>query len=243
MLARISVLAALALLAAPARAQTQTDPASVFGKKTITIYVGNTAGGNYDLMARLTSRHLGKHIPGRPEVVVSNMNGAASLTAVQYLDTRAPRDGTVLHVPAQDVALSQALGRDGVDFNVTNFNWIGRMAPSIDFTVTWHTQPVKTIEDAKTREVTAGATGGSTSSQYPKAMNALLGTKFKIIMGFKSVNEENVAIERGEIHGRGGTIGRRNDSSHNPMTDIAYLTGPNSADCTPPRNSGKPANR
>ena len=118
------------------------------------------------------------------------------------MNSVAPKDGTVLHVPAQDVALSEALGRDGVEFKVTSFNWIGRMAPSIDFTVTWHTQPVKTIEDAKRRETTLSATGpNSPTSVNPSALNALIGTKFKLISGYKSNAEMSAAMEKGETEG------------------------------------------
>ena len=189
--------AALATIATSAFAQ---EP--FYKGRTISIVSPADPGGSYDLYARLLTQHMMRHLPGTPSAVVQNMPGAGGIRAINYLYNIAPRDGTALQVPAQDVALREALGRDGVDFKVTNFNWIGRVAPSVDLTVTWRTSGVKSIDDARKREVTLSATGpNSPTSVNPSALNALIGTKFKLISGYKSNAEMSAAMEKGETEG------------------------------------------
>jgi tripartite-type tricarboxylate transporter receptor subunit TctC len=170
--------------------------------KTITLLIGYTPGGTYDAYGRLVARFMGEHIPGKPAIVPRNMPGAASRVAAAHLANVGPRDGTMLATADQSLALAQAMG-EKLQFDVTKFTWIGNPSAGNNTTVTWHTTGVKTIADARTREVTMGATGGSTSSQYPKAMNTVLGTKFKIITGYPGGNDINLAMERGEVGGRG----------------------------------------
>jgi tripartite-type tricarboxylate transporter receptor subunit TctC len=170
--------------------------------KTITLLIGYTPGGTYDAYGRLVARFMGEHIPGKPAIVPRNMPGAASRVAAAHLANVGPRDGTMLATADQSLALAQAMG-EKLQFDVTKFTWIGNPSAGNNTTVTWHTTGVKAIDDAKTREVTMGATGGSTSSQYPKAMNSVLGTKFKIITGYPGGNDINLAMERGEVGGRG----------------------------------------
>jgi tripartite-type tricarboxylate transporter receptor subunit TctC len=187
-------------------------PGDCFGQQTvegfyrgrrIDLVIGYSPGGTYDLYARLVARHLGNHIPGRPLIVPRNMPGAGSRTAVTWVYGIAPKDGTVLATADQSLALQQAAGDKRLQFDTTRLAYIGNPNVENNTTVTWHTSGVKTIEDAKRREVTMGATGGSTSSQYPKAMNALLGTRFRIILGYPGGNDINLAMERGEVDGRG----------------------------------------
>src|SRR4051794_14329106 len=134
-------------------------PDSFYRGKTVTIISPADPGGSYDLYARLVANHIRRHIPGQPAVIVQNMTGAGGLRALNYLASVATRDGTNLQVPVQDVALSEVLGREGVRYKASAFAWIGRVAPSIDLSVTWHTATVRTIDDAKTQEVTVAATG------------------------------------------------------------------------------------
>ena len=131
------------------------------------------------------------------------MPGAGSRAAATWVYNVAPRDGTVLATADQSLSLQQAAGDKRIKFDTTKFIYIGNPNVENNTTATWHASGIKTIEDAKRREVTMGATGGSTSSQYPKAMNALLGTKFKIILGYPGGNDINLAMERGEVDGRG----------------------------------------
>src|SRR3712207_3260388 len=193
------VLLALHGFGSPARADAVAD---FYRGKTITLLIGYTPGGTYDAYGRLVARFMGDHIPGKPTIVPRNMPGAASRVAAAHLYNVAPRDGTMLATADQSLALAQAMG-EKLQFDVTKFTWIGNPSAGNNTTVTWHTSGVKTIEDAKAREVTMGATGGSTSSQYPKAMNSVLGTKFRIITGYPGGNDINLAMERGEVAGRG----------------------------------------
>jgi tripartite-type tricarboxylate transporter receptor subunit TctC len=198
----LGVLAALAVAICAGQASAQSVEEFYRGKK-IDMIIGYSPGGTYDLYARLIARHLGNYIPGNPSIIPRNMPGAGSRTAAMFVYNVAPKDGTVLATGDQSLAVQQAMGDKRLTVDTTKFNYIGNPAEENNTTATWHTSGVKTIADAKVKEITMGATGGSTSSQYPKAMNALLGTKFKIILGYPGGNDINLAMERGEVHGRG----------------------------------------
>ena len=200
---RIAIFVAALLAGWPGPASSQQSVEDFYRGKRIDMIIGYSPGGTYDLYARFVARHLGNFIPGKPLIIPRNMPGAGSRTASAWVYNIAPRDGTVLATADQSLALQQAVGDKRINFDTTKFNYIGNPNVENNTTVTWHTSPVKTIDDAKRREVTMGATGGSTSSQYPKAMNVLLGTKFKIILGYPGGNDVNLAMERGEVEGRG----------------------------------------
>ena len=172
------------------------------GKK-IDLIIGYSSGGTYDLYARLVARYLGNYIPGKPLIVPRNMPGAGTRAAANWVYNVAPKDGTVLATADQSLSLQQAVGDKRINFDTTKFIYIGNPNVENNTTAAWHASGIKTIDDAKKREVTVGATGGSTSSQYPKAMNALLGTKFKIVLGYPGGNDVNLALERGEVDVRG----------------------------------------
>lgn len=173
-----------------------------FAGKTITILSPADPGGSYDLYARLVAAHIGRHIPGQPSAVVQNMPGAGGLRALNYMASLAPRDGTYLQIPVQDIALSEVLGREGLKYKASAFNWIGRIAPSIDLSVTWHTSKVRSMEDARKTEFTVAATGpNSPTSVNPTVLNALTGTKFRVIQGYISNAEMSAAMEKGETDG------------------------------------------
>src|SRR6476620_2057947 len=177
--------------------------ADFYAKKTVTIAVGSSAGGNYDLYARLVARHIGAHIPGKPLVVVQNLPGAGSRRLANVLANVGPHDGTMIGLPNQGIAMDQALGTEGVQFDARKFHWIGSTIEEVNVFWAWHTYPVRTIEDAKLHEFVAGATGpGSPTTFYPKIMNTLLGTKFKVVAGYPGSNELDLAIEKGEVGGR-----------------------------------------
>ena len=180
------------------------DPIEDFYRnKTIDMVIGYSPGGSYDLYARLVGRFLGDFIPGKPRVVIRNMPGGGSRVAAAYVYNVAPKDGTVIATGDQSLAVEQAMGDKSLVIDVNRFQYIGSPITENNTLVTWHTSGVKTVEAARQREVPVGATGGSTSSQYPKAMNALLGTKFKIIMGYPGGNDVSLAMEKGEVMGRG----------------------------------------
>lgn len=203
--ARITALTSTALalgfaFAAPAAAQT---PEQFYENRKMDMVIGYSPGGTYDLYARLVARNLSNYIPGSPNIVPRNMPGGGSRTAVAWLVNVAPKDGSVLMTADQSLAIAQALGDPQVRVDVRQLNYIGNPARENNTTAAWHTSGIKTIQDAMEQEVTVGATGGSTSSQYPKAMNALVGTKFKIILGYPGGNDINLALERGEVAVRG----------------------------------------
>jgi tripartite-type tricarboxylate transporter receptor subunit TctC len=197
---RTALVAALvALRAAPLCAQPVEQP---FAGKTITIYVGYTAGGSYDLYGRLISRHLGEHLAGRPTVVVQNMPGAGSLKAANYLYEVAPRDGTALGIVVESTALEQALANPAAQYDAAKFTYVGRVATSNNIFMMWHSAKVQSIADAKvTPALLAGTGPGSIAETIPKLLNAFLGTKFKLISGYPASTEAMLAMERGEVDG------------------------------------------
>jgi len=199
----LSLAVAIAFVLPSVAAADDNATAAFYGKRTVTIAVGFSAGGNYDLYARLVSRHIGKHIPGNPTVIVQNMPGAGSRRLANTLANVGPHDGTMIGLPNQGIAMDQALGTDGVKFDARKFQWIGSPVEDNNVFWGWHTNPVKTIEDARQREFVVGATGpGSPTTYYPRIMNDLLGTKFKVVSGYPGSNELDFAIEKGEVGGR-----------------------------------------
>jgi tripartite-type tricarboxylate transporter receptor subunit TctC len=188
-----------ALLACgPAPAQAQP----FYQGKQLTIIVGFTSGGTYDATARLIARHLGKHLAGNPGVVVRNMPGSGSLVATLHLHNAAPKDGTTLAVVGGGVVLEPLLGNARAKYDARQFNWIGGRTPDNFICATWGKVPVKTIVDVTKRETVVGATGpGSRTLTYPKALNELIGARFKIVSGYPGGNEITLALERGEVEG------------------------------------------
>jgi tripartite-type tricarboxylate transporter receptor subunit TctC len=180
--------------------------ADFYRGKTINVLIGVGVGGEYDLQARLVARHIGKHIPGNPSVVAQNMTGAGGLKMTNYLYTIAARDGTNIGMIANAFPALQATGFPGIQFDAGKMQWLGAMAPSVETMAVWHATGIKTIEDARKREIVAGATArGAITYTYPSLMNELLGTKFKIITGYTGGNEINLAMERGEVEARNNT--------------------------------------
>ena len=193
------------LLAAPmpARAQAVAD---FYRGKTVNVLIGVGVGGEYDLQARLVARHLGKHIPGNPTVVPQNMTGAGGIKMANYLFAQAARDGTSIGMLGNNFAATQAVGGQGVQFDVARFRWLGTIAPVVETLAVWHAAGIKTIDDARKKEIVAGASGkGAITFIYPSMMNEFLGTRFKIVTGYAGGNEINLAMERGEVEARNNT--------------------------------------
>ncbi|MDB5507764.1 MAG: Tripartite-type tricarboxylate transporter, receptor component TctC [Hyphomicrobiales bacterium] len=197
----LACLVAAAALLAPLGAQAQD--AEFYRGKTIDLYIGYAPGGGYDTYARLVARHLGEFLPGKPRIVPKNMAGGGGRVLAGYIYNVAPKDGTALATADQSLVLQQAIGDPTIQFDVNKFVWIGNPSADNNTAVTWHTTGVKTIDEAKQKEVIVGATGPNTSAQLPQVMNAILGTKFKIVSGYKGGNEMNLAMESGEIGSRG----------------------------------------
>jgi tripartite-type tricarboxylate transporter receptor subunit TctC len=170
--------------------------------KTISLVIGYPPGGANDVYARLLAQYLGQYIPGHPAVVPQNMPGAGSFVAVNNVYNAAPKDGLTIGLGAPTLALDEKLGTKGVHFKTAQLNWIGRLNPLINIVMTWKTCPVKTIAQAERTQVTLSGTGaGSTVSIYPTVLNNVLGTKFKLVMGYSGSREAMLAMERGEVEG------------------------------------------
>ena len=185
---------------APAFSQEAGD---FYRGRKMDMVIGYSPGGNYDLYARFIARHLGDFIPGSLIIISRNMPGGGSRTAAAWLYSVAPRDGSVLATFDQALPIAQALRDPSLRFDVKEFNYIGNPARENNTVTAWHASGVKTIRDALEREVTVGSTGASTSTQYAVAMNALIGTKFKLVTGYPGGNDINLAMERGEVAVRG----------------------------------------
>ena len=189
----------------PATAQTVEQ---FYTGKTISFIVGAGAGGSYDIYARALANHIGKHIPGKPVVVVKLAGGVGGGigTSVQVEHT-APKDGTTIGMTQQTNVTSQ-LTETAVagKYDISKWRWIGNMAPLRNFAGVWHTAPAQTLDEATRSEVIMGATGrNSPTFTVPQALNEILGTKFKFVLGYNGAADLNLAMERGEIQGRGAS--------------------------------------
>lgn len=199
------ILCATACLAICTQAASAQGVADFYKGKTVQIVVGFGVGGGYDLYARALGRHLGKHVPGNPNVVVQNMEGAGSVRAANYVYAGSPQDGTVIAAVNQNMPMYQMLGGAGAKFEAKGMQWLGSMTNSNGLIYTWHASGIKTLDDAKQKEVPMGAVGAASDSViFPNLVNEMVGTKFKPIPGYAGSAQINLAMERGEVMGRGG---------------------------------------
>jgi tripartite-type tricarboxylate transporter receptor subunit TctC len=199
-----SQLAAVVLMLLPATARADSV-ADFYKGKTINVIVGFGPGGGYDAYARLLARHFGKHIPGHPSIVVQNMTGGGSVRAANHVYAVAPKDGTVIAAVNQNMPMYQLLGGEGARFDSAKVQWLGSMAYSNGTLYTWHDTNVRTLEEAKTQTIPLGGTGTTSDSHiFPTVINSLLGTKFDVVNGYPDGNAIDLALERGEVKGRGG---------------------------------------
>ncbi|HET9130587.1 MAG TPA: hypothetical protein VFO86_06555, partial [Terriglobia bacterium] len=173
--------------------------------KTVTMTISAGPGNGVDTNARLIGRYLGNYIPGKPNIVMRNMPGAGHVIASNYVYNEAPRDGTSLLATLGNIMSYQIMGGRGVRYDASKFTWLGSSESDNSLIFTWKTSSVTSLAQATKIPVTMGATGaGSTTYVYPLLLNKLFGTKFKIISGYKSDNEINFALEKGEVQGRAG---------------------------------------
>ena len=170
--------------------------------KNVQMLIGFGPGGGYDLWGRVVARHIGKHLPGNPTVVPQNMPGAGSFVAANNIYNLAPKDGTVMGLIARDAALGPITGANGARFDPTKITWLGTPTTETNVCIATSTAKVQTLKDLFAKELIVGDTGvGTGTHSYPKALNALLGMKFKIIAGFPSSSDVFLAMERGEVDG------------------------------------------
>ena len=181
----------------------QADPVADFYRdKVINISVGFGPGGGYDLHARTLARHFGKYVPGNPTVIVKNSPGGAGLTLVNTINNVAARDGTELATFDRSIPIEPLIGASHAKFDPKAMTWIGSTSREVSTCVAWETAPIKTIEDLYKTELLVSGTGPAADVVvYPRMMNAVLGTKFKIVTGYKDSAEALLAMERGETRG------------------------------------------
>jgi tripartite-type tricarboxylate transporter receptor subunit TctC len=187
------------VLAPSARADSVAD---FYRGKTINVYIGVNVGGGYDFEARLLARFMKSHIPGNPTLVAQNMIGAGGIKMANYLYSIAPQDGTAIGMFPKTLVSVQAVGTEGVAYDADKFSWIGSMTTSPDTFAVWHTTGVRTIEDARRKELTAAASNkGAITYSFPRMLNEFLGTKLKIVSGYQGNSTMVVAMERREVDG------------------------------------------
>jgi tripartite-type tricarboxylate transporter receptor subunit TctC len=197
----ISIFAWLSLGGLSARAN---PTAQFFEGKTIAFIVGAASGGGYDAQARLLASHIGRFIPGSPNLVVQNMPGAGSLQAANFLYNIAPKDGATIALLQRGILSTRFVNPEGARFDLGKFNWIGNMSSEAGVLLAWHTTPFQTFEDLKNQEFLVGGTGPMIDTETtPRILNALLGTRIKVITGYKGTGDTSLAMERGELHGMG----------------------------------------
>jgi len=198
-------IAAALLAVVPASLAAAQDAAAFYAGKNVELYIGYSVGGGYDLYARTIARHIGKHIPGNPTVVVKNMEGAGSLRLANWLYNVAPKDGTVFGTIGRGTPFDPLLGHKGASFDATKFTWIGSANHEVSVCVAWHTTGITKFEDLLTQELTVGGTGSAADTdQFPKVMNGVLGTKMRVVTGYPGGTDVGLAMERGEVKGRCG---------------------------------------
>lgn len=192
-----SIFAAALILASPAMAQA---PADFFAGKQITLLIGFGPAGTYDYYARLVARHMGKHIPGKPNIVPQQMPGAGSLTAANFLYGASPKDGTAMAALSQTLAIEEAIKNPGVKYKSAEMAWIGRATSIAQIQLSMATSKIKKIEDALVNEATAASTGaGSPTEGYPKLLNGVIKARFKPIGPYPGSVDGLLAMERGEV--------------------------------------------
>ncbi len=179
---------------------------SFYRGKTIQLAIGFGPGASYDTYARVLADHLGRYIPGEPRVVVMNMEGAGSLRVASWLYNVAPKDGTAFGTTSRAVPFAALIGaQGGASFDATRFTWIGSLNNEVSTCVAWKTSNIGTFEDLKHKELVIGGDGPSADGeQFARVMNALLGTRLKVVSGYPGGNAVNLAMERGEVQGRCG---------------------------------------
>jgi tripartite-type tricarboxylate transporter receptor subunit TctC len=177
-----------------------------YEKKTVSLYIGVEPSSTYALYGRLMGQYIANHIPGTPTIVVRYMPGATTLVLANYLYNVAAKDGTVFGIVHERMGLLPLIDSEGIKYDAVKFNWIGAMDDQLSACFVWHTSSIKAIDDAKNREVLVGAGSnvGGSDAVFPRVLNDVLGTKFKVITGYNGTGNVDLALERGELDGRCG---------------------------------------
>lgn len=200
---RTAAIALGLLLAGAIPAAKADDVAAFYAGKQITFVAPTTVGGGFDLYSRVFVEFFRKFIPGQPTIVVQNMPGAGGIRAANFMFNVAPKDGTTIGMPLANIPLSEAIEPNVTRYQSQKFGWIGTITGETDVLAVWKTSGLNSIEEARSKEVVIGGTGklGMLALNVNLA-NALLATKFKVVSGYPSGNEVNLAMENGEVQGR-----------------------------------------
>jgi tripartite-type tricarboxylate transporter receptor subunit TctC len=199
MLRPLVAVLALATLIGPARGE------DFYRGKTIRVVVGSEVGGGYDLYARTFAAHLRRHVPGEPTILVQNMPGGGGLQSANWLFNIAPKDGLVIGLIQRGVPFYPFFGDKNALFTPTQFNWLGSFASEVGSTTVWHTAKAQTMADAFNSSIVLGGSGPNDSETYPHLMNNTIGTKFRIVSGYRANSTVLLAMERGEVEGLTGS--------------------------------------
>jgi len=204
--APLSILALAGLTALAAAGPAAADSVSDFYQgKTVTIWVGYSPGGGYDVFARTFARHWSKHLPGNPKFIVKNRPGAGSMLVANELYNILPKNGTAIGVIGRGMPQEKLLGNDQAQYDSSKFNWIGSANNEVSVCVSWAATGITKYEDLKTRGMIVGGTGeGADTDTFPKVMNNVLGTKLKLVTGYPGGTDVLFAMEKGELEGRCG---------------------------------------
>jgi hypothetical protein len=170
-----------------------------YAGRQVTFIVGAGVGGGYDLQARVVARHLGKHIPGKPSIIVQNM--PARIAAANHMFATAPQDGSTIALIQRGMLLAKLIYPTGVRFEIEKFHWLGSLNSEVAVTLAWHTAAHKTTKDLFDKELIVGGITGVDPETTPKLYNSLIGTRFKVVTGYNSTAQIALAIERGEVQG------------------------------------------
>jgi tripartite-type tricarboxylate transporter receptor subunit TctC len=201
----IAILSALAI-AVPSGGLAESA-AEFFRGKRINLYVSSTVGGGYDQYARLLAKHIVRHIPGEPTMIVQNLVGAEGIRAANHLYAVAEQDGTAIGALSRNIGTVQ-LFQPGIQFDARNFHWIGSPQQEVGLFIISTRKGLRSLDDVRTREVTASSTArNAPTSVYPRMLNALYGTRLRPVEGYPGSPEALVAFERGEVEAyvSGGT--------------------------------------
>ncbi len=198
----IASIACLTLALTPLSAHAQSL-ADFYKGKQVSLYIGFSPGGTYDLYGRQVARHIGKYIPGNPTVVPRNMEGAGSIRLANFIYSQAPKDGTAIATMGRGGAFGPLFGMKGAQFDAEKFLWLGSANDEVSLCAAWHQAGIKSFDEVRKKELIIAATGpGDESQTVPKIFNGVLGSKFRIIGGYPGSNEMTISIERGETQGR-----------------------------------------
>jgi tripartite-type tricarboxylate transporter receptor subunit TctC len=196
----LCLLAATAFAALPARADSVED---FYRGKNVTLVIGYSVGGGYDLYGRLMARHLGKYIPGQPTIVPQNREGAGSMRAAIYIYNAAPKDGTVIGTFSRSMAVAPLL--NDAPFDASKFSWLGSVSTDVNVCMTWNTSAIKTWDDMITKPSKIGGLGaGADPDIFALMFKNVFGAKLQLVSGYPGTNDVALAMERGEVDGMCG---------------------------------------